>query len=160
MPWQLVGVVGLGPASDEVVVGRVAADLIGGTLPLLVSTLFPSDARPLGFGVVAFLGDDGIRSLPSGRYYPQREPQLVALGPGFEGSIAGSVRIRPRSYNRRWLEAGYPAATWFVRVDAMAEIGATIPRFTPAGVVLDTDEYVPAGSSVDADFSFALIRRV
>jgi hypothetical protein len=57
------------------------------------------------------------------------------------------------------LEAGYPAAAWFVRVDAMAAVGATVPRFTPAGVVLGTDEFVPAGSSGDADFSFALIRR-
>ena len=160
MPWQLVGVVGLGPASDEVVIGRVAADLIGGTLPLLVSTLSPSDPRPLGFGVVAFVGDDGIRSLPSGRYYPQREPQLVPLGPGFNATVAGSIRIKPRSYNRRWLEAGYPSAVWFVRVDVEAENGATIPRFTPASVVLGTDEYMPTGSSGDADFSFALIRRV
>ena len=160
MSWQLVGVVGLGPASDEVVVGRVAADLIGGNLPLLVSTLFPSDPRPLGFGVVGFVDDSGIRSLPAGRYYPQREPQLVALGPGFDATVAGSIRVKPRSYNRRWLEAGYPAAAWFVRVDAMAEVGATVPRFTPPGVVLGTDEYVPAGDSGDADFSFALIRRV
>jgi len=159
MPWQLVGLVGLVAASDEVVVGRVAADLIGGSLPLLVSTLFPSDPRPLGFGVVAFVGDDGVRSLPAGRYYPQREPQLVPLGPGYEATVAGAIRIRPRSYNRRWLEAGYPAAAWFVRVDAMAAVGATVPRFTPAGVVLGTDEFVPAGSSGDADFSFALIRR-
>jgi hypothetical protein len=160
MAWQLVGVVGLGPASDEVVVGRVAADLIGGSLPLLVSTLYPSDPRPLGFGVVAFVGDDGIRSLPAGRYYPQREPQLVPLGPGFDATVAGSIRVKPRSYNRRWLEAGYPAAAWFVRVDVEAEAGAAIPRFTPAGVVLGADEYVPTGSSGDADFSFALIRRV
>jgi hypothetical protein len=160
MAWQLVGVVGLGPASDEVVVGRVAADLIGGNLPLLVETLFPSDPRPLGFGVVSFLGDDGIRSLPAGRYYPQREPQLVPLGPGLETTVAGSVRIRPRSYNRRWLEAGYPAAAWFVRVDAMAEVGTTVPRFTPAGVVLGTDEYVPAGGAGDVGLSFALTRRV
>jgi hypothetical protein len=160
MAWQLVGIVGLGPASDEVIVGRIAADLIGGSLPLLVSTLFPSDPRPLGFGVVSFLGDDGIRSLPSGRYYPQREPQLVPLGPGFDATIAGSLRIKPRSYNRRWLEAGYPAAAWFVRVDAMAEIGSTVPRFTPAGLVLGADEFVPAGGAGDADLSFALIRRV
>jgi hypothetical protein len=159
MPWQLVGLVGLGPASDEVVVGRVAADLIGGNLPLLVSTVSPSDPRPLGFGVVSFLGDDGIRSLPSGRYYPQREPQLVPLGPGFAATVAGSIRIKPRSYNRRWLEAGYPAATWFVRVDVEAEVGATIPRFTPAGVVLGTDEFVPAGVDGDVGPSFALIRR-
>ena len=159
MAWQLVGLVGLGPASDEVIVGRVAADLIGGTLPLLVSTLSPSDPRPLGFGVVAFVGDDGIRSLPAGRYYPQREPQLVPLGPGFNATVAGSIRIKPRSYNRRWLEAGYPAAAWFIRVDVQAEIGTTIPRFTPAGVVLGTDEYVPAGGAGDAGLSFALIRR-
>jgi hypothetical protein len=160
MAWQLVGVVGLGPASDEVVVGRVAADLIGGNLPLLVSTVSPSDPRPLGFGVVSFLGDDGIRSLPSGRYYPQREPQFVPLGPGLENTVAGSIRIRPRSYNRRWLEAGYPAAAWFIRVDVEAESGATVPRFTPAGVVLGTDEYVPTGGAGDAGSSFALIRRV
>jgi hypothetical protein len=159
MPWQLVGLVGLGPASDEVVVGRVAADLIGGSLPLLVSTLFPSDPRPLGFGVVSFLGDDGIRSLPSGRYYPQREPQLVPLGPGFDATVAGSIRIKPRSYNRRWLESGYPAATWLVRVDVEAEVGTTIPRFTPAGVVLGDDEFVPVGGAGDAGLSFALIRR-
>ena len=159
MPWQLVGLVGLVAASDEVVVGRVAADLIGGNLPLLVTTVSPSDPRPLGFGVVGFVGDDGIRSLPAGRYYPQREPQLVPLGPGFDATVAGSIRIKPRSYNRRWLEAGYPAATWFIRVDAMAEVGATIPRFTPAGVVLGTDEYVPAGGSGDVGSSFALIRR-
>jgi hypothetical protein len=158
MPWQMVGLVGLGPASDEVMVGRVAADLIGGQLPLLVSTLFPFDPRPLGFGVVSFLGDDGIRSLPAGRYYPQREPQLVALGPGFEATVAGAIRIRPRSYNRRWLEAGHPAATWFVRVDAMAQVGATLPRFTPTGVVFGADEFVVSGNDGDAGSSFALIR--
>jgi hypothetical protein len=160
MPWQLVGLVGLGPASDEVVVGRVAADLIDGNLPLLVETVSPSDPRPLGFGVVGFVDDSGIRSLPAGRYYPQREPQLLPIGPGYDATVAGSIRIRPRSYNRRWLEAGYPAAAWFIRVDAMAEAGATFPRFTPAGIVLGADEYVPAGSDGDPDSSFALIRRV
>ena len=160
MPWQLVGLVVLGPASDEVVVGRVAADLIGDKLVLLVSTVSPADPRPLGFAVLSFVDDDSIRSLPAGRYYPQAEPSVEQLGPGLSPTVAGTIRIRPRSYNRRWLEAGYPAATWFVRVDAMAEVGATIPRFTPAGVVLGTDEYVPAGSSGDAGPSFAMIRRV
>jgi hypothetical protein len=159
MPWQLVGLVGLGSASDEVVVGRVAADLIDGNLPLLVETVLPSDPRPLGFGVVGFVDDSGIRSLPAGRYYPQREPQLLPLGPGYNATVAGSIRIRPRSYNRRWLEAGYPAAAWFIRVDAMAEVGATMPRFTPAGIALDDDEFVPAGVAGDAGSSFALIRR-
>ena len=159
MPWQLVGVVGLGPASDEVVVGRVAADLINNRLVLLVSTILPTDPRPLGFAVLSFVDDDKIRSLPAGRYYPQREAQFVALGPGLTATVAGTIRIRPRSYNRRWLEAGYPAATWFVRVDVDAAVGPTLPRFVPTGIVFGADEYVPTGSSGDVDLSFALIRR-
>ena len=159
MPWQLVGLVGLGPASDEVVAGRVAADLIGGNLVLLVSTVSPADPRPLGFAVVSFVDDDQIRSIPAGRYYPQAQPSVCQLGPGLSATVAGTVRVRPRSYNRRWLEAGYPAAAWFVRVDAMAAVGTTLPRFTPAGVVLGADEYVPVGSSGDVGSSFALIRR-
>jgi hypothetical protein len=159
MPWQLVGLVGLGPASDEVVVGRVAADLIGDNLVLLVSTVAPADPRPLGFAVLSFVDDDKIRSLPSARYYPQRESTIQYLGPGLTATVAGSIRIRPRSYNRRWLEAGYPAATWFVRVDLNSPNGTTQPFFTPAGIILNSDEYVPDGSAGDDRPSFALIRR-
>jgi hypothetical protein len=159
MAWQLVGLVGLGPASEEVVVGRVAADLIGNNLVLLVSTVAPADPRPLGFAVLSFVNDDSIRSLPATRYYPQREPTIQYLGPGLTTTVEGSIRIRPRSYNRRWLEAGYPAATWFVRVDLNTPNGTTQPRFTPAGIILDSDEYVPTGGAGDAGSSFALIRR-
>jgi len=159
MPWQLVGVVGLGPASDEVPVGRVAADLIGGNLPLLVSTVFPSDPRPLGFGVVSFVGDDGIRSLPSGRYYPQREPQLLQLGPGYAATVAGSIRVKPRSYNRRWLEQGFPARSWFVRVDVLAETAQAPAQFVPRGLVLGGVEFVPTGGVGDSASAFALTRR-
>jgi hypothetical protein len=159
MPWQVVGVVGLGPESDEVTVGRVAADLIGGALPVLVTTVSPADPRPLGFGVVSFVGDDGIRSLPSARYYPQREPQALQLGPGYEATVAGSIRIKPRSYNRRWLEQGFPARSWLVRVDAMAAAGSTVPRFVPRGFVLGASELVSAPGPGGSTAPSPLIRR-
>jgi hypothetical protein len=159
MAWQLVGLVGLGPTSGEVVVGRVAADLINDALILLVSTLSPADPRPLGFAVLSFVDDDKIRSLPAGRYYPQAEPSVERLGPGLTATVAGTIRIRPRSYNRRWLAAGYPAAAWFIRISVDAAVGSTIPRFVPAGIVFGADEFIPAGGAGDDDPSFALIRR-
>ena len=159
MPWSLVGVVALGASSGEVVVGRCAADLIDGHLPLLVSTVSPADPGPLGFGVVAFVGDDGIRSLPSARYYPHPQPSVCLLGPGLDATVAGSVRFKPRSYNRKWLEAGFPARSWFVRVSAMAAAGSTAPRFTPRGIVLGSDELVPVGGAGSAGVAFPLIRR-
>jgi hypothetical protein len=113
----------------------------------------------LGFGVVSFVGDDGIRSLPAARYYPQREPQALQLGPGLDATVAGSIRIRPRSYNRRWLESGYPARAWFVRVDAMAAVGSTVPRFVPRSFSLGGVELVSTGSGDDPSNPFPLIRR-
>lgn len=159
MAWSLVGLVALGASSDEVVVGRCAADLIGGLLPLLVTTVSPADPRPLGFAVVSFVDDDSIRSLPSARYYPQPEPSVCQLGPGLDPTVAGTIRVKPRSYNRRWLEAGFPARTWFVRIDAMATAGTPLPRFTPRGIVLGSDELVPAGGAGDSGNAFPLIRR-
>lgn len=159
MSWSLVGVAALGASSGEVVVGRCVADLVGGQLPLLVSTVSPADPGPLGFAVVSFVSDASVRSLPSARYYPQREPSICYLGPGLDATVAGSIRVKPRSYNARWLAAGFPASAWFVRVDAMAPTGSLLPRFTPRAIVLDGDEFVPAGGAADPAPAFPLIRR-
>jgi hypothetical protein len=140
-------------------VGRCAADLIGGQLPLLVATLSPADPGPLGFAVVSFVSDASIRSLPSARYYPQREPSVCYLGPGLDATVAGSVRVKPRSYNVRWLAAGFPASAWFIRVDAMAPAGSIQPRFTPRSLVLDGVEFGPAGGTGDPALAFPLMPR-
>lgn len=147
LQWQPVGIAVLSATSAEVVLGTFSATLTDGYLPVLVGTMFPEDPTPLGFGVVGVIDNTGIRSVPSGRYYPNRQPEVLALGPATLASVTGEITFKPRSYNRRWLEHGIPAPTWAVRAMVASAEPQPTPRFTPGGFLLNDQPAAPMGSN-------------
>ena len=156
MAWTLIGVVGLDATAGEVAVGRVVADLVGGYLPLLITTITPADPNPLGFALCSLIDDAFIRPFPSQKYYPQSQPQIIQLGPGIESTVAGTIYMQPRRYNRQWLTGGIPGKSWFIRVDAYSAAESPLPRFIPAGLRFGAADLVPIAGTGAPDVSLPL----
>jgi len=117
----------------EATLGFVDAPLVDRGLALRFRTTAPGDAIPLSFAIVRPISSSDAGGLPDGRYYPHPQPSIVHLGPGVGEEFTGQIRVRPRSYNTRWLETGYPASSWSLEADAWIEDGEVQPWFNPAG---------------------------
>ena len=130
MGWQPLGVAALTAKTEEVTLGRLGIELSQGQLLVRLSTSAGGSVRPLAFGVVGFIDDDGIRSLGDARYYPQLEPSVVSLGYGDLTAVTGRLTFRPRAYNLRWLEVGLPSAVWRLTVEVFVPAGVTVPAFS------------------------------
>lgn len=130
MAWQPLGVAALTAKTEEVTLGRLGIELSQGQLLVRLSTSAGGSVRPLAFGVVGFIDDDGIRSLGDVRYYPQLEPSVVSLGYGDLTAVTGRLTFRPRAYNLRWLEVGLPSAVWQLTVEVFVPAGVTVPAFS------------------------------
>lgn len=131
--WFPIGYAVMGPSSREVRAGRFAGTLPGGVLYLMAEYLGQGSPDPLSFLLFDFLDDDGIRPLQAGKWWPKEQPSVVQLGPGIASEVAGTILIRPRSYNLRWLEAGLPEPLLPVAVSAWLETGTASPFAVPRG---------------------------
>jgi len=149
--WKLAGIAAISARSAEVSLGSAAGTTLEGRVPLLLTTLQPANVWPLGFAVVGLVEAGNVRSFGSERYYPQREPTLVNLGPGVSSSYSGRIVLRPRGYNRRWLESGYPAPVWIVRAAVYDNGANTAPTFTPNSFTLDGVEAVRDGDASNSN---------
>jgi hypothetical protein len=133
--WRTVGACSINARTLSVGLGFLDVPLTDGFLHMRFSTTAPADPTPLSFAIVRPIAAGGSGGLPDGRYYPNRDPSVVALGPGVGASFVGRILLRPRSYNARWLMAGYPARTWSVVAEVWAAMAEVAPWFNPAGFV-------------------------
>jgi hypothetical protein len=123
----------MGPLTDRVSFGRVGAELVDRALFIRFRTTTPSNPVPLAFAVVQPVATDDTSGLMEARYYPAPDPTVVQLGPGVADTFTGIIRLRPRRWNTRWLQAGYPSRSWRVEADAWIPAGVVVPFFNPDG---------------------------
>lgn len=133
MSWRPLGVVTMGPLTDRVSFGKVGANLLDRSLFLRFRTTIPTSPTPLAFAVVQPVATDETSGLAEARYYPSTDPTVVRLGPGVSDTFEGVIRLRPRRYNNRWLETGYPSRSWRVEAEAWIPVGTVLPWFNPEG---------------------------
>lgn len=131
--WRPLGSCTVNATTLAAGLGFLDCPLSDGFLWLRFTTTAPADPVPLGFAVVRPISSSSSGGLPDGRYYPNREPSTVALGPGVGSSFTGPIRLRPRSYNARWLMAGYPARSWSISCEAWTPTSVPVPWFNPSG---------------------------
>jgi hypothetical protein len=137
MSWFPLGYVTLGSRSREVRVGRFSGELLDGSLHLRVAYRGGGSPDPLSFFIVDFVGDDGVRSIGSEKWWPKAEPAAVRLGPCPASEASGVVTIKARSFNRRRLLEGFPSPAAPVSVEAFLPSGSAYPWFTPSGFSSD-----------------------
>lgn len=143
--WKLVGIATVTGTTTEVVVGSCSGTAPNKIVPLLLTTLQPANVHPLGFAVVGLVNNANLREFGSEKYYPQKEGSLLNLGPGVSQQFSGRVVFRPRRYNRRWLDAGYPAPVWVIRADVYEGDATTQPSYTPHSFTINGLEAVRDG---------------
>lgn len=148
MTWRPLGSVVMGPTSDVVSFGTVGADLTDRTLFLRLRTVTPSNPTGLAFAIVQPIADSDGGGLPEHRYYPSPYPLVLALGPSVLDTFDGTVRMRCRRYNTRWLRTGYPSKTWRVEADAWVPAGVVLPWFNPAGFTDGSQQLQPSTATV------------
>lgn len=133
MGWQPAGSIAITATTPEVAFGWFSGDLLEDRLLVRLTSSAGGTLRPLSFGIVGFIGDDGTRSLGEARYYPQPEPSVVALGFGDLSQVSGRLVFRARGYNLQWLKAGIPGRVWNLSAEVFITAGVTAPTYTPAG---------------------------
>jgi hypothetical protein len=148
MTWHPIGLTTVGANDREVSLGRFAGVLPGGVLHLQLRYAGEGSPDLLSFCIVDFLDDDGARSLGSDRWWPKAQPSAVRLGPGVVSEVAGTVLLRPRTYNLQWLKAGLPAPTLPVSVSAWLPDGLSFPYFVPRGFAVGAGFFDVAGDPV------------
>ena len=126
MTWAAVGSVSVGPTDREVVVGPLQVPPMGG-IELKVRQTSPDRGFRFGYGVASFQARDG-RPLGSVKFWAGPQWESFRLGAGLSSSYrVGSLVIQPRSYNLRWIKAGYSWGLEF-RADQYTELPADRER--------------------------------
>jgi len=154
--WQTVGVVTVTAESETVTVGQLTTDTDQGRVWLEVASLNGRDMRPLGFAVLSFVSSSGVHEVGYSKYFPDTAPAVVTLGPGPVSSVSGTVELRPRSYNTRWLSVGLPTRVWCVKVSALVLNGQTDPSFGPRGFRNSVRKFFPSRGPVGPRGAWAL----
>lgn len=156
MPWLPIGFSVLGPRSREVPIGRFNGDLTDGSLHLRISYRGSGNPDPLSFFIVDFIGDDGIRSIGSEKWWPKAEPSAVRLGPCPAAVASGTVTIKARSFNRRRMLEGFPSPSAPVFAEVFLSAGTVFPRFAPSGFRSGGVTFFLGGSPVGPAAAYAL----
>jgi hypothetical protein len=135
--WTLIGTATANAETEQVTVGPIDTFTDDGRVWLRISTDGGESMRPLAFGIVGFKSTGGSNDLGTARYYPERGPTLVQLGPSPFKRVVGEITFRPRSYNLRWLSVGLPFAVWRFTVEAFVVGAATGQTVKPPGFVFN-----------------------
>lgn len=128
MPWRLVGEASFDPSTEAVTVGPVRVPRSGG---LEVRVSGGQDA-PFQFGycVLGFESTYG-HELGTVRVWPRPTVSGYVLGAGITVTdTVGHLFIRPRSWNLRWVQAGFPLS---IRVMANEPSVWDFDNYTPNG---------------------------
>lgn len=128
MSWAVVGTASFGPGTKEATVGSVTVPATGG-LPVKVR-LASSVPFQFGYCLLSYRSAFG-RELGTIRVWPRDESTVYKLGEGLTVlDTSGELVLEPRSWNLRWVEAGFPLS---VLVLADVEVGLPVDRFLPEG---------------------------
>jgi hypothetical protein len=121
MAWTKIGSVTVAPESDEVVVGPIDVPPQGG-IELMVRQTSPEVGFRFAYGLVSFRSVLG-RELGTVKVWARHEWSAFMLGEGLSSLYrSGALLFEPRSYNLKWIKAGYPWSLEF-----MADIGTKLP---------------------------------
>jgi hypothetical protein len=135
MAWTSVGSVTVGPTSGLVVVGPLEVPLQGG-VELCVRQTTPSPGFRFGYGIASFVNSEG-RPLGSTKFWASDVWESFRLGEGLSTSTGiGSLVIEPRSWNLRWVKAGWP---WGLEFKADSPTALPNDRYQAPGLVTATD---------------------
>ena len=139
MAWTQVGSVTVGPTSQEIRFGQIEVPPQGGIEMMCRSTSADKGFK-FAYGLLSFESALG-RELGTVKVWPAREWTAFKLGEGLSSlSRAGSLVFEPRSYNLRWIKAGF---SWSIAF--MADIGFDLPadRNRAPGFVNTVDVFLP-----------------
>lgn len=148
MAWQTVGVVSVDALTERATFGPVSGSLDQGRLWLRLSTVSPPQPKPLAFGIVGLIDEQGSQPLASQKHWPSPWPAVMYLGPGPFSAVAGDLYLKPRSYNLKWLEVGLPARVWMVKAEVLGPGATTDPRYSANGIVRRQRRLVPRSGPV------------
>jgi hypothetical protein len=131
MAWTRIGSVTVGPDTVEATVGTIQVPAVGGVAVMLRQT---SPLQPVRFayGLLSFESGNG-RELGTIKVWATGDWTSYRLGDGLASqSTSGRLVFEPRSYNLRWVKAGWPWSLEF-----MADVGAALPpdRYRTPGLV-------------------------
>lgn len=135
MAWTSVGAVTVGPTSSRVVVGPIEVPPQGG-VELMVRQTTPSPGFRFAYGIATFESREG-RPLGSCKFWASGTWEAFKLGAGMSSQERiGSLVIEPRSYNLRWVKAGWPWGLEF-KVDAFTDL--PLDRYPTPGLLDPVD---------------------
>lgn len=140
MAWQFVGGATFGPNTSEVVAGSITVPRTGGVQIKVVSD--SGQNFQFGFCLLGFRSSFGFE-LGMIRVWPRGDFTSYWLGEGMRVvDTVGEIVLFPRTWNLRWIEAGFPLS-----VGVLADLPdpVYVDTFTPNGY----------GSTVGADLSLA-----
>lgn len=141
MAWQLIGTVTVSPLTETAVVGPIEVPTFGGVEVKLRQTA----ATPFrwGYGLLSYRTGNGLE-LGTIKVWPRQEFSNYLLGAGLSvADNTGTLIFEPRSYNLRWVLAGFP-----LTVEVLADLASDLP----------SDRYAADGfgSSTGADLPLTL----
>jgi hypothetical protein len=121
MAWTRIGAITVYPESDEVVVGAIEVPPQGG-IELMVRQTSPDAGFKFAYGLVSFRSVLG-RELGTVKVWAGKDWSAFKLGDGLSSLYrSGALLFEPRSYNLRWIRAGFPWSLEF-----MADVGTKLP---------------------------------
>jgi hypothetical protein len=128
MSWTVVGSASFSPTTEEASAGSVTVPETGG-LAVKVRLTTPAPFQ-FGYCLLSFRSAFG-RELGTIRVWPRTESTVYKLGDGLSViDTSGEIVIEPRSWNLRWVEAGFGLS---IQVLADVEVGLPADRFAPDG---------------------------
>lgn len=120
MAWQSIGTVTVGPTTAEAVVGPIEVPTYGG-VELKLRQTEPSPFR-WGYGLLSFRSGNGYE-LGTIKVWPRTTFTAYKLGAGLGVvSNAGILVFEPRSFNLRWVMAGFSLS-----VQVLADLPSDLP---------------------------------
>jgi hypothetical protein len=121
MAWVRVGSVTVRPETGQVVVGAIEVPPQDG-IEIMVRQTSPVQGFKFAYGLVSFRSVLGLE-LGTIKVWAGPEWQSYKLGAGLSALYrTGALLFEPRSYNLRWVKAGFPWALEF-----MADVGIELP---------------------------------
>lgn len=138
MAWQLIGQVTVTPTTDEAVVGPIQVPTFGG-VELKLRQTAPTPFR-WGYGLLSYRTGNGLE-LGTIKVWPRQEFSNYLLGAGLSvADNTGVLVFEPRSYNLRWVLAGFP-----LTVQVLADLASDLPadRYRADGFAVGSGESLP-----------------
>jgi hypothetical protein len=131
MAWTRIGTVTVSPETELAVIGPVTVPQVGG-VEVSVRQISPAGPFRFAYGLLSFESGNG-RDLGTVKVWATEQHTSYRLGDGLSTQDPdGRLVFEPRSYNLRWVKAGWP---W--TLEFLADVGTVLPpdRFRSPGFV-------------------------